>query len=568
MVTMEAKRTKLAVSLEKALAVACSTYSGVQKTLVQTLIQNNKVLEAYFMITQISQDIANETKNAFFLDMSKHVGVISANVPCYDMAGKDGTERTGKWRALLEKLIMWWTNPNNLQDRIDVRSNLLDALQTGKEGTVSETWRFSKLPMQSGTYIHEAYGEIIARGCAEMFGWHDVLEHIVPGRIVHHGIPWIGVTPDAISVVKEEGFHKLTRRLFRGESVTDEERRVGIPWMTLEIKTLHGGVETGLEDATVEAHEIDALLSVFENDHDTTKESTKAEALRLLTRKLELGKWMPKGLCQNGDDYRHETTAVKLNRTKSSKTKKACAFFQRGTRVYPTDVYEKLTVESVGPKVYPNLAKLPVIKLPDKVPPPKKRKRETEYQHVVDLKTLVRPGQACMVVYKVGGSEQNTRLFRLDWEKAPLMLTLNSDHFNQVMGQHMVARQYNEDVKSVFAIVLRSHGDSSIPFKEDPVQLAVMYAYDTGIQSNAVDSYSEVVAREIGFAAQGLNGNEDLHRLLVNSELKERQTVLYRRAARFNRLTEPTSLQAIPECSTNTDGEDTAIWSSDDEEQT
>lgn len=558
---MESGRKKLAVSLENLLTLIVSRYQGSKAGQVKELLESDDVLQAYFLVTQVSQDIANESKKACFLEVSKNIGSINNRVPCTDMAGQEGTERTGKWRALLARMVAWWTNPNDLLDRIKMYPTLIASLQMSRDGTVSDNWRYSRCPTEVGSYIHEAYGEMLAYGCAKMFGWEKNLSHIVPGRMIHIGIPFVGVTPDAVSIVNQQAFHRLTRKLFRGEAVTAKERAAGAPWMMFELKTLHGclGVSDE-EDSTVQDYEIDALYAQYQSDDDVQKEKTKEAALAVLVRKLELGKWMPSGLYAADDDFKLETSCYKMERSRTTKKQKSCTFFKRSTILYPTKQFEKLYAKRVGSKVYPNLAKLPTFKQKGDEPPTKKvKERQHGYQQVVKLKEMVKPGKAYMEVYRIGCNYKNVKLFRLDWEKAPLMLTLNCVHFNQVMGQHAVGMQYNEDVKSVFGLALRAKRSPATPFKTDPVQLAIVYAYDTGIQPLAIDNYGEVLVREIGLAAQGVAESKHLCDLFIDSDYASRKEMFYRRAYKLPRLMPPTH-------KVTQDTEDKEVWASDEED--
>ena len=145
------------------------------------------------------------------------------------------------------------------------------------------------------------------------------------------------------------------------------------------------------------------------------------------------------------------------------------------------------------------------------------------------------------------------------------MLTLNCNHFNQVMAQHCVAKQYNEDVKSVFAVALRAH---SKPLDRAPIRVALLYAYDTGIQPDAVDRFSDVYSREIGLAAQSVDDSGKLVRLLVDSEYTERKATSHRRALKWKTLDDPRDNDIHQAYkiwqSANTKDYSSDIWLSDD----
>lgn len=515
-----ARRGELLSRLQRALALTCRNYRGVKETEVQTLLDDGRIVHAYFLMTQTSQEVANETKKAFFLPVSKTVG----------KTGRD-------WTALAEKTTEWWTVPENddddeLKRRLRARDNLRRVLESPNDGPIptrTAAFRFSASPRTVGTYLHEAYGATVAYECGRMLGkaW-ETLEHVVPGRMVHSRLPFMGVTPDAVSMIDEAAFHSLTQKLFSRDDRTEEqeeeaeeaaatattarERESGAPRMTLEIKTIHG-------PSAVSESDVSEIWDVFrateeeekeekEGDDDTVDcprepaaaAAAKAAALELLRDKLERGKWMPRNL---RGDHARERHFVKRHRTKGSRQSgPACAFFQRTTRMYPREEFDRLKVEYVTGEIYPNFASRPRQQQKKKTnaaatAAAEKNTPGTEPTSArVELRKLTKPGKACMVLYDIRRGKKNGVLMRLNWDAAPLVLTLNCDYFNQVLGQRCVAKQYGRDVdlRSVFAVVL--------PSATAPDRMALMYAYDTGITDYAMECYENVLIREIGSAME------------------------------------------------------------------
>jgi len=562
---IETWRRSITLALQKALVLSCHQYSGVKKEQIEALLKCDDVLQAYYVLTQTSQKVANETKADYFLESTKLVGTVGRNVVCHEMDGMEVTPRTAAWRKSLALLVPWWSRDDKYLEECITSCRRTLSFGFQDDGRVCEAWKYSHKPTEAGTYIHKAFGDSISAQCAKMFGW-DELINIIPGRMIHAGLPWIGVTPDAIAVVDDRALHEVSRRLFAGETIPAVERGAGAPWMTLELKTIHGRASNNddEEDATIHEHEIDRLYGTYEHDEE---DATKEAALKFFVKKLELAGWIPENLYVDDSDYRLEKDIIKLRKSQNTKTRKSCEFFKKSTILYPTGQFKKLRVEEVGGEVYPNLARLSASTLRVTDEPPKKKSRA--WSQIVPLKEMVIPGKACMIVYKIGKKATNEILFRLDWAEAPLMLTLNSDHFNQVMGQHATARQVNEDVKSLFAVALRSHRSRSAPFGKDPIQLAIVYAYDVGIQAAAVDAFSDVLSREIALATQGMNNSESVHAMLFSeTSLESRREALYRRASVMEKLADPSDSEVIERYRHAFDGgalsDEDEDWSADD----
>ena len=103
------------------------------------------------------------------------------------------------------------------------------------------------------------------------------------------------------------------------------------------------------------------------------------------------------------------------------------------------------------------------------------------------------------------------------------MLTMNCDFFNQVMMQHLMARQYNDGARALFAIALRSHRAKDELFGHNPIQLAIVYVYDVGITNTAVTAFCERAISEIA------RTDKKLAFMKMHSP-EEREEILYRRA--------------------------------------
>ena len=183
------------------------------------------------------------------------------------------------------------------------------------------------------------------------------------------------------------------------------------------------------------------------------------------------------------------------------------------------------------------------------------------------MKEMVKPGRACMVVYSIEKGIKNKVLFRLQWEEAPLMLTLNCDHFNKVMCQHAIARYANEDVRSMYGLVLPGFRDPSSDFKDNPLQMGVFYAYDTGITRKGIDCFLDVICSEVGHAFLSDPNCEHLYRLFVEYPCHTQRAILFQREKCLSSLSKPTvsNIATCEKTDTNVnvyEDDDEGFWTS------
>ena len=356
---MEELRSELLSAQAAAIASICHHYSGQKKDMVLNLLQQSKILEAYYIITQASIAAHVETKNALFVNVRNNIGILRCKAKGHQtMHDKRRTERTSHFLALLLKIIPWWMSSENVDTCIENRTALTAALKSEHYGKVNPFILHDMHPKDVGSYIHDGLGTAFIAECADLFGWRK-LQHVIPGRMVHSGLPFFGVTPDGLSVVDIDAFHYITQKFYNGEPVSEKERAAGSPWMTMELKTVH--VENKmhsdgtLHHATVHVTEMESLLEVYENDTDAYKLVTKEKALALLVRKLEVAKWFPEGSCAREGP----STCGSVQKSPS---RKQDAFFKKSTILYPTAKFKKLPDFKMGHAMYPNLTYMPLEK--------------------------------------------------------------------------------------------------------------------------------------------------------------------------------------------------------------
>ena len=140
------------------------------------------------------------------------------------------------------------------------------------------------------------------------------------------------------------------------------------------------------------------------------------------------------------------------------------------------------------------------------------------------------------------------------------MLTLNCDHFNQVMCQHAIARYATEDVRSMYGVVLPAFRDPSSVYKDNPLQVAMFYAYDTGITRKGLDCFLDVICSEMGHAFLSVPNCKHLYQLLVESPYHTRRTILFQRETPLPSLSKPKVSNIATNETTDTIVDDEDVW--------
>ena len=603
-------------------------YEGLQQNLVRSTAQSGAHHAAYYYLTQRNQDAANLSKQLLFVSPHKTFNAVTK--PGTGMLGTR-SDRTHAWESAMSSVLPWWQS-TNLEETcvrvIEANRELAECLRESK-GLITRNWQYSASATEVGTGLHEQFGEEIMRRTAKFMGLENNqhLNHTIPGRTAHAGLPLHGATTDCMSMLVPELYPKFVEAVHAGK-MTEANilAPLAAPRLTCELKTLHR------PDATVESAEIDDLWERV-NDPDL-----KDRVLHLLEQKLVAGGCCPQVMLDLDGGRPRDV----LNRAKAAKggsvpiTNPLPYVFQRGTSMMRRTDYEEIGYDSVCGTIYPNLISPPIssvecipnpkwhppmyyltkehsdavhfanrvlvasyeaglvgqqlvfrhdywvdldgdyvygydanakewklceqapshrlianiplrkrcsaehqsevkwvdsgrkTKCPYRVPKPtgkfrdhtlstyemcrapivceQPRQKEVKSGHVADSevvnrRTFVNPGKACCHVYAVGEDRMNAYLFTVEWDKAPLMLGINSDFFNQVMSQHTIARQLNDGVRSLFAMMLRSKRDTDTRFGRNPIQIAMVYVYDVGITDECVKRYEQRLIEECGYAS-------------------------------------------------------------------
>lgn len=424
-------------------------------------INNGNILAAYFKLTQMNQMVANLTRKWFFPEF-RHL------ISLYETQSH---ARQKKWVEAFQKsdLMEWWkTNEEEVENQLLIRlSNHVDSLQ-GATGINIIKCQKSDKPMIKGTFLHEIYHKSICYSCIDAFKWENdnkvPLSVIKGGRLLSPVLPYVACTPDSFVI---KNIDKFWKNLKDPKTVDDSNNIL----MTLELKTKF-------------------------TDHVTQREHEKAlqdpkYALQVFTEKLHRMKLI---FTENTlKDY--DSLEMKID---SKKRKSRSQSLNRGflTKKYPfmrQDHFKaicKSTITSQKRKVTCNV--LPNLVLSEKTSNLSRCNISTDECNISDL---VSNGMGCLMIF----NHQTNEIVEYRMKKAPFILTLNSDYFNQTLEQHLVSHAYSHKSKAIFALGI-CLGDSSNNVKEP--EMSMVYWYDTGITAESIIRVSRVIDKEMYMVSQ------------------------------------------------------------------
>ncbi len=332
-------------------------YEGPQKDLVQSTAQSGAPHAAYYYLTQHSRAVANASKHLLFVTPHKTFNAVAKHG-----TGVHGrrSDRTYAWESAMSSVLPWWqSNSEKLEEACNhailVNRELGESLHDSK-GLINPNWQYSNNASVVGTGLHEQYGEEIMYRTAKFMGLENSqhLEHVIPGRTTHAGLPLHGATTDCMSMLVPELYPKFVEAVYAGK--IDEANilaPLAAPRLTCELKTLHR------LEATVECEEIDDLWQRM-NDSDL-----KDHVLSLLERKLVGGHLCPRAIFDPDADKdgraRDVLDCAKAAKGGSAPTEDPLPYvFQRGTFLMRRDDYDEIGYDSVSGILYPNLIRPPL----------------------------------------------------------------------------------------------------------------------------------------------------------------------------------------------------------------
>lgn len=426
-------------------------------------IRNDKILCAYFKLTQNRQNVANESRNWFFVKI-RHLVSLKLN-------------REEKWQNYFKQpdLIHWWDKDEHLiYNQLTTRLSYETALHKDEKGIDVKTYQTSSRPTLKGTYLHEKYYTSICHSCISAFDWESkMLPTVIKGgRMMSPIFPYVACTPDAIVVKNEDMFWT---HLENGVATIDNI------CMTMELKTKH-------------------LKGVSQEEQRSALNDSK-DALQIFTQKLCETKTLFEG--NDIEDYDHLERYITRIRHKSKKNIIDFGFLTKQYEMMRRDHFEAICMSPSNIKrvvttdVLPNLA-LSHVNIHQHEHD--KHRGEEDYEIPIEFKTtflppdhcpladLVSPGMGCLMVF----DDENNEIIEYRMKKAPFILTLNGSFFNQVLEQHLVSRPYSSKVKAIFAIGICSDDLSMARNK-----MSMVYWYDTGITSQSVHRLSRNIDREM-----------------------------------------------------------------------
>lgn len=428
-------------------------------------INNDNILAAYFKLTQENQAVANLTRKWFFPKF-RHL------ISLYE------TGRQNKWLEAFQTndLVEWWrNNTEEVEKQLLIRLSNCVGLPEDVTGIDINKCQKSDQPMVKGTLFHELYYKSICYSCIDAFQWENnnetSLTVIKGGRMLSRSLPCVACTPDALVI---RNIDKFWINLENPKTVNE-----GNIVMTMEFKTKF-------------------IQKVTHEEHKMVLKSPE-HALQIFTEKL-----YTMGLLFNDntiEDYNNLEMTIKCKKRRSKTQPISYAFFSKKYPFMRQDHFEAISVcamKNQKRKVTSNI--LPNLVLHKKTNDLSTHNTSSDECNLSDL---VYTGMGCLMIF----NHQKNEIIEYRMKKAPFILTLNSDYFNQTLEQHLVSRGYSNGSKAIFALgICLENSSNSVQESE----LSMVYWYDTGIRTESIIRVSRVIDREIYLVSQSVSSMDGL----------------------------------------------------------
>ena len=470
-------------ALEKCMRYMAEQYRG------GTNLAMLEPIEAYYKMTRNSPEFAVVSKNALFIE--PHKLAYARNV---DLA----------WRDALAKMVPWWRDSDPAAYAADnqrVAAALLVSGMSVEGNTVTRIGSASN----RGTFIHERYGEELMRRVFRMFietgqARSDArYTHSIPGRMVNHRMGLCAATPDGITTRRADMFLPFVGAAWRksvqgGPRVYEALVIDGAPRVVYEFKTMQTAASMVSPDFVVE------LTDLFRAG--AVDEVRKRAIDEILARNIA-GKWTVSA------DPADVALSRRVQRIKRGAT--TPKYFWRTCGLYPSNVLSEYATEFVTGDVYKHLAEPDPIcgasadgSSAKKRRPARKDEAPTasangepafENSDMYNLKRhLNNVGCAIVIGYECRPGYENQYSFHTVYDRAPLQLSPASAHYAQMCAQAGATFAYNEKQRYVYVSVLSAAQPPSQERHDAAINIALVYAYDTGIGR---DDYVGFVRRAI-----------------------------------------------------------------------
>jgi hypothetical protein len=446
---------------------------------IEEELQNDNILEAYFKLTQINQMVANRTRNWFFPQFRHLISLCEPG-------------RHTKWLESFKKpdLIEWWKiNGEEVEKQLLTRlSNCVDSPDNGIGININKC-QMSNKPMIKGTLLHEIYHKSICHSCIDAFQWTNddktSLTVLKSGRMISPVLPYIACTPDALVL---RNMNKFFTDLKNPKIVSNNVV------MTLELKTKF------TQHVSFEEHKM-----ALENPE---------YALQIFIEKL----YTMELLFNENDiiDYNNLEMTINCKKRKSKTQPISYAFLSKKYSFMRQDHFEAICVTNkqnrkVTSKILPNL----VLN--------KNTNDLTKHNALPDecnLSDIVSTGMGCLMIF----NHEENEIVEYRMKKSPIILTLNSDYFNQTLEQHLVCCGYSNDSKAIFALGICL--ESSSKNIQEP-KISMLYWYDTGITNESITRVSRVIERELFLVSKNISSMDGLFDVNIIEEEKEEERKKY-----------------------------------------
>lgn len=463
----------------------CSIYQGDDADNIKNLLSQNRESMAYYTMTKRDQNIANATKR-----------------PLFSEPNHTHYEKQHNWLKSLQGKMKWWMADTTAEEMDLYTQDMPDlkaALCAGGGGTYSTEMKYSANAADRGTFLHEAYGELIIKNSVSMFPGYEDFTHVLPDRVYSNNMAMLGCTPDGYTVPNADRFEEYLEMAWKHDpsvAVTRElhdAARAGAPHFIHEIKTMQktGGGSTG-NGAMISRSEITGLYDDYLRLG--ASEEMKRKAVSFVAQRYVDGNWMDNGDLVRCGLKQMVTKCTDTNKNRENMAKMSSPYkgpkviestnernrpglFKTSYNVALSDSVDYSEIESVSGDVVKHLCDHKVIDLMDK----NRVLRVAEYY---PAKRVLDTVGKCKIIFYKHSAENNRceQLFHLEFDKSPFTLVVNGGHFRQSTNQMASSLFLNSNAKHIFTTVMSYQGKA--------VKMAVQISWDQGLNNKMIDDYT------------------------------------------------------------------------------
>lgn len=418
-------------------------YQDIHHDMV-SLLDENKVIEAYAHCTNTSESFRIKSKASLFLELRELLEPIS---PKFEEK---------RWNKQLFNICSWFDINKSPHDILAyLYENISSDIQTTQPNTLTQYALHSKSFMVKGVALHSKYAVPIA-GCILKYltNNYEMFQVWEPGRLIHPTLYFMACTPDVIISHSKKDFYRMMDSVHAQKLPSGEELANNAVQAILELKTFH--------KAHLSKSDMNAILEMSELQYYKAKESI----VKIITDLAVKQKILPTS----------ETREVDYIQRSHSKSLRG---FSKTFILYPTDDFIKLNMKSIPTN------QLGFI-------PSTYTKYSWPMENLCSENTL---GRAWVLLYDPCDGENTEPQHVFSYEKSPFVLLPKSKVFRQMLEQRCVVQYYNSDAVSLFVgmFCVGEDGETNTqgPYGNSKVSPGLVLVIETKLHAETTRAFEE-----------------------------------------------------------------------------